>query len=161
VPQTLAADLPDSLDVVHRHVREAFQQRDLARYARYLAADLRFSDTGGRVQDRGGLLRSLRGQFARLVSFDSRFDRESLAMEGDDAVETGTQTAEIALRVLLIFAVRWRITRHGRYTWRRDPAAGWALRQVQVDRDEIRREGIGLAGRRPTRPPADPPRWDS
>jgi ketosteroid isomerase-like protein len=145
--QALAADLPGSLDVVHLHVREAFKQRDLAVYARYLADDLTFIDPNGRVQNRQGLLRSLQRQFARLVSFDSRFDRESLAVEAGDAVETGTQTAAIALRIFLVLEVRWRISRHGRYTWRRDPEAGWALRHVLLDRDQVRREGIGLASR--------------
>lgn len=57
--QALTADLPDSLDVVHLHVREAFKQRDLAGYARYLAEDLTFIPPNGRVLNRRGLLRSL------------------------------------------------------------------------------------------------------
>lgn len=150
VPQSLPADLPDSLDLVHLHVRDSFKQRDLVRYARYLAADVTFVDPNGRVQDREELLRSLRRQFARLVSFDSHFDRESLVVDAGDAVETGTQTAAIALRIFLLLEVRWRITRHGRYTWRRDPVSGWALRHVLLDRNQFRRESIGLAGRAPS-----------
>lgn len=142
-----APDLPGSLDAVHLRVREAFRRRDLAAYARHLAEDLTYVDAKARAQNRRGLLDSLQTQFARLVSFDSHFDRESLVLEDGDAVETGTQTSAIALRVFLVLEVRWRVTRHGRYTWRRDAAVGWALRHVVLDHEQIRRDGIGLVGR--------------
>ena len=145
--QLLPQDLPGSLDAVHVRVREAFKQRDLKAYAQYLAEDLTYIDPKTRVQNRQDLLRSVRRQFARLLSFYSHFDRESLSVEGSDAVETGTQTAAIALRVFLVLEVRWRVTRHGRYTWRRDPAAGWSLHHVLLDQERFRRDGIGLAGR--------------
>lgn len=139
-------DLPSSLDAVHRRVREAFRHRDLAAYARHLAEDLTYVDAKARVQNRRALLDSLQMQFARLVSFGSRFDRESLVLEDGDVVETGTQISAIALRVLFVLEVRWRVTRHGRYTWHRNAAVGWVLRHVMLDHEQIRREGVGLAG---------------
>lgn len=148
MPQAPSApDLPSSLDAVHLRVRDAFRRRDLAAYAQHLAEDLTYVDAKARVLSRKGLLDSLRIQFARLVSFDSRFDRESLALDDGEAVELGTQSASIALRILLVLEVRWRVTRHGRYTWRRDAAAGWVLRHVVLDHESIRREGYGLVGR--------------
>jgi hypothetical protein len=148
VPQApLSPDLPGSLDAVHLDIRDAFGRRDLTAYARHLARDLVYIDARGRAQDRERLLRSVRRQFARLVSFASDFARESLVIEGADAVETGVQSASIALRVFAVLEVRWRVTRHGRYTWRRDAETGWVLCRVVLDREQIRRDGIGLAGR--------------
>ena len=143
----LPSDLSSSLDAVHLRIRDAFRQRDLVTYSRHLAEDLVYVDPKARAKNRQGLLRSLRRQFARLVSFYSHFDRESLGLENGEAVETGTQTAAIALRVLFVLEVRWRVTRHGRYTWRRDAVVGWVLRHVLLDHEQIRRDGIGLAGR--------------
>ena len=143
----LSPDLPGSLDAVHLDIRDAFSRRDLMAYARHLAPDLSYVNARGRVQGRERLLRSVRRTFARLVSFASDFARESLVVENADAVETGAQRASIALRVFAVLEVRWRVTRHGRYTWRRDAETGWVLRHVVLDREQIRREGIGLAGR--------------
>ena len=143
----LPPDLPGSLDTVHLQVREAFRQRDLAAYSRYLAEDLVYVDPNGRVQNRQAVLSSVRRQFARLVRFQSHFERESLAIEGANAIEIGAQSAAIAIRVFLVLEVRWRVTRRGRYTWRRDEAAGWVLSDVRLDHEQMRRDGIGLAGR--------------
>ena len=147
MPQTPPlSDLPGSLDTVHLRIREAFRKRDLVTYGQHLAEDLVYVEANGRVQNRRGLLRSVRRQFARLVSFTGQFDRDSLILENGDAVETGTQTARIALRVFLFLEIRWCVTRHGRYSWRRDMAVGWVLRHVVLDQEKIRRESIGLPG---------------
>jgi hypothetical protein len=143
----LPPDLPGSLDAVHLRIRDAFSRRDLAAYGRHVAEDLTYVDPRGRVQNRPQLLRSVRRQLARLVSFSSHFERESLILENADAVETGTQTAAIAIRVFAVFEVRWRVTRHGRYTWRRDTEAAWVLRHVLLDQEQVRRDGVGLADR--------------
>ena len=111
----LPADLPHTLDAMHLKVRDAFARADLADYGRYLASELRYVDARGRVQTREQLLRSVGVQFARLVSFHSAFSRETLLMNGEDAVERGTQDASISLRVFLWFEVRWQVARRGRH----------------------------------------------
>src|SRR6476661_1127872 len=142
----LPADLPQSLDTVHLKVCDAFARADLADYGRYLALDLRYVDPRGRVQTREQVLKSLGAQFARLVSFDSTFARETLLMSGEDIVESGLQEAAIALRVFALFEVRWQVTRRGRYTWRRAAGVPWQLCEAVLDSENIRRDGIGLAG---------------
>jgi hypothetical protein len=143
----LPGDLPQSLDAVHLKVRDAFARADLADYARYLAPDLRYVDPRGRVQTRDQVLRSVRIQFARLVNFRSSFARESLRVNGEDVVEYGVQQAAIALRVFVLFEIRWQVIRRGRYTWRRSPEVTWQLREAFLDMESIRRDGVGLAGR--------------
>jgi hypothetical protein len=146
-PPPLPADLPQSLETVHLKVRDAFARADLADYGRYLAPDLRYVDPRGRVQTREQLLKSLGVQFARLVSFRSTFARETLLMSGEDTVESGIQEAAIALRMFALFEVRWQVTRRGRYTWRRATGVLWQLREAVLESENIRRDGIGLAGR--------------
>jgi hypothetical protein len=143
----LPADLPQTLDAVHVNVRDAFASADLAAYGRYLAAELRYVDPRGRVQTREQLLRSVGTQFARLVGFHSAFSRETLLMNGENAVERGTQEAAISLRVFVWFEVRWQVTRRGRYTWRRAAEVPWQLCEALVETEDIRRAGFGLAGR--------------
>jgi uncharacterized protein DUF4440 len=145
--EELPADLPQALDAVHVKVRDAFARADLADYGRYLAPDLRYVDARGRVQTREQLLRSVGVQFARLVSFDSAFTRETLLMNGEDAVESGTQEAAISLRLFVWFEVRWKVARRGRYTWRRATDVAWQLREAVLETEDIRRAGFGLAGR--------------
>jgi len=143
----LPADLPQALDATHLKVRDAFARADLADYGRYLASELRYVDARGRVQTRDQLLKSVGVQFARLVSFHSAFSRETLLMSGEDAVERGTQEATISLRVFAWFEVRWRVTRRGRYTWRRATEVPWQLREAVLDTEDICRDGFGVAGR--------------
>jgi len=144
----LSADLPQALDSVHLKVRDAFARADLADYGRYLASELRYVDPRGRVQTREQLLRSVGMQLARLVSFHSAFSRETLLMNGEEAVELGTQEAAISLRVFAWFEVRWQVTRRGRYTWRRATEVPWQLREAVLETEDIRRAGFGLARRR-------------
>ena len=132
---------------MHVKVRDAFARADLADYGRYLASELRYVDPRGRVQTRDQLLRSVGVQFARLVSFDSAFARETLLMDGAEAVESGTQKAAISLRIFVWFEVRWQITRRGRYTWRRATEVPWQLREAILETENMRRAGVGLVGR--------------
>jgi hypothetical protein len=145
----LPADLPESLDAIHLKVRDAFAHADLNEYGRYLASDLRYVDPRGRVQSRAQLLKSVGAQFARLVSFRNAFARDSLLMNGEDVVESGVQEAEIAIRAFALFEVRWRVERRGRYTWRRVPDVPWQLREVIIETESIRRDGIGWARQAP------------
>jgi hypothetical protein len=147
----LPADLPQTLDAVHSRVRDAFARADLADYGRYVSSELRYVDARGRVQTREQLLRSVRVQLARLVGFHSAFSRETLLVNGEDAVEHGTQEAALSLRVFVWFEVRWQVTRRGRYTWRRATDVPWQLREAVLETEDIRRAGWGLAGRAPER----------
>ena len=140
----LPPDLPGSLDAAHLAVREAFQRRDLDTYLRYFTPDLSFREPDGRVLTREAFARSVEVQLSRLVAFTSSFERETLEADGQDAVETGTQTSTISLRWLLIFALRFKVRRRGRYTWRRSPV-GWELHKVELYEQRITRDGTGLA----------------
>ena len=108
------------------------------------AQDLAFHQADGRVLSREKLSRSVARQFARLVSFDSGFDRQTARVTGRDVTESGTQTAWIALRVFAIFAVRWKVERQGPYTWTRAGSA-WLLREVRIEHERVTRLGFGLA----------------
>jgi ketosteroid isomerase-like protein len=143
---SLPADLPASLDAVHERIRDAFQSRDLAAYLTCLAPDLAYREAGGRLVTREGLAASVARQFERLVTFHSDFDRAGLVAAGEEAIETGTQTASIALRWFGFLAIRWTVRRSGKYTWRR-AADGWRLRAVELSEEKVRREGIHLAHR--------------
>ncbi len=129
---------------MHLAVREAFQRRDLDAYLAHFAADLHYRDASGRVQTRDGIGRSVKAQMDRLVAFDSAFERESLRATEREAVETGTQTASISLRWLLVFALRWTVRRRGRYTWRRRGGGDWELNRVELQEESVTRNGVGL-----------------
>jgi hypothetical protein len=143
----LPADLPGSLDAVHNAVRDAFARADLCGYGQYLAPDLRYVDSRGRVQSHERLLADVQQQFERFVSFRTRFIRESLVADGENIVETGVQDAAIALRIFAVFEVRWRISRRGRYTWRRASEGSWQLSEAILFSESIRRDGLGWARR--------------
>lgn len=144
--EPLAPDLPDSLDEVHRQVRDAFQRADLDAYLELLAPDLAYREANRRTHTREALAASLRDQFRRLLSFGSEFQRDSLVVENGDAVEIGTQTAWIALRWFVVFALRWNVRRRGRFVWRRIPG-GWQLRAVELYEERVTLSGVGLAAR--------------
>jgi hypothetical protein len=110
------------------------------------ATDLTFRQANGRVLSRDGLARSIARQFARLVAFDSRFDRRTAIVTGTELTESGTQTAWIALRVFVFFAVAWRVERQGQYTWAR-VGPEWLLRNVNIEKERVTRAGFGLASR--------------
>src|SRR4051812_7229138 len=114
-PENILAEI----DATHLVVRDAFRRRDLLSYTACLAPNLEFQGANGRVMSRDGLAHDVRRQFDRLVGFDSNFDRRTATLVGNDLIETGTQTAWIALRVFAVFAVRWRVERTGRYVWTR------------------------------------------
>jgi len=134
------------IDAVHLRVRESLRRRDLPGYVAAFTADLRYQQPDGRVISREQLSRNISGQMDRLVAFDSGFKREASAIAGEDVVETGVQTAWIALRVFAIFAVQWRIERHGQYVWTQADGE-WKLREVRVERELVTRAGFSLASR--------------
>jgi len=147
----MTADSPTTqvlaeIDATHLAVRDAFRRRDLPSYTAALAPNLTLQAPNGRVTSRDGLTRDVRRQFDRLVAFDSKFDRHSAMLAGNDLIETGTQTAWIALRIFAIFALRWRVERTGRYTWSR-AATGWQLKEALIEQERITRAGFGLASR--------------
>jgi ketosteroid isomerase-like protein len=141
-PQDALAEI----DATHLVVREAFRRRDLPSYAACFAPDLEFRGANGRVMSRDALTHDVQRQFDRLVAFDSKFDRCDATLAGHDLIETGTQTAWIALRIFAVFAVRWKVERRGRYVWTRT-RSGWQLRQVLIEHERISRDGFGLASR--------------
>ena len=143
----MPTDLPESLDRVHLRVREAFQRRDLAGYASYVAPDLTYVMPSGRRQSRDQVLRSVRQQFGRLLAFESTFERTSLVLSDGAAVEVGTQRATITLRLLGVLAITWLVQRRGRYTWRRAPV-GWQLFAVELTEEQVRRDSFGWARQR-------------
>ena len=143
----LPADLPESLDRVHLRVREAFQRRDLADYASYVAPDLMYVMPDGRRQSRDQVVRSVHQQFRRLLAFESTFERTSLVISNGAAVEVGTQRATITLRVFGVLALTWLVQRQGRYTWRR-AAVGWQLFAVELTEERVRRDSFGWARKR-------------
>jgi hypothetical protein len=134
------------IDAVHVRVREAFRRRDLSAYMATFALDLTYRQADGRLVSREEVARSIAHQFARLVAFDSGFDREAASATGADLTESGTQTASIALRVFAVFAVRWKVERRGQYTWAR-VGPNWLLRNVRIDQERVTRAGFGLASR--------------
>ena len=134
------------IDATHLAVRDAFRRRDLPSYAARLASNLKFQGANGRIISRDRLASDVQRQFDRLVAFDSKFERRSASLGGDDLTETGTQTAWIALRVFAVFALQWKVERTGRYVWTRG-ATGWQLKEALIEREQITRSGFGLASR--------------
>jgi uncharacterized protein DUF4440 len=141
-----SAQVLAEIDATHLAVRDAFRRRDLPSYAAFLAPNLSFQRANGSVTSRDRLAREVQHQFDRLVAFDSKFDRRSATLGGNDLTETGTQTAWIALRIFAVFALRWKIERTGRYLWTR-AASGWQLRDVLIEQERTSRTGFGLASR--------------
>ena len=139
-PENVLAEI----DATHLVVRDAFRRRDLPAYTACLAPNLEFRAANGRMMSRDGLARDVQRQFDRLVGFDSKFDRSSATLAGNDLIETGTQTAWIALRIFAVCAVRWQVERTGRYVWTR-AARGWQLKAVRIEQEHISRTGFGWA----------------
>ena len=133
--------LLESLDAVHA----AYARTDLLSYAQYLAPELRYVLPNGKTQSREQLLSSVQHQFGRLVRFHSAFQRESTTVTGDSVILVGEQVASFATRIFGVCEIRWRIVRHGRYTWRRDATVSWVLADVILDRESITRDGFGRA----------------
>lgn len=146
VSEPASEQLLAEIDAVHVRVRESFQRRDVSAYMATFATDLTFRQANGRVLSRDGLARSIAHQFARLVAFNSRFDRRTASVSGTELTESGTQTAWIALRVFVFFAVTWRVERQGQYTWAR-VGPDWVLRTVNIEKERVMRAGFGLASR--------------
>ena len=145
VNATNKSQLLASLDAIQEAVHAAYARTDLDAYAQYLAPELRYVLPNGRTQSRDELLVSLRDQFARLVRFESAFQRESTTVTEESVILVGEQTASLATRIFVIGEVRWRIQRHGRYTWRRATIVPWVLTEVVLSRESVTREGLGLA----------------
>ena len=144
VGEALGAHLAEVLDLAHEESRDAYQQRDLSRYLAAFTPDLVYRGANGRAYSREQLGRQVHAQFSHLVAADTRFSRESLTVDGEQAVETGTQAAFAAVRIGLIFARRWTIHRRCRVTWRR-AAHGWLISAVDVLDEHIRGSSFGLA----------------
>jgi hypothetical protein len=144
--ESVPAQVIAEIDAVHLRIREAFRRRDLSSYMATFAADLEYRQPDGRVLSREELARSIARQFQRLVAFDSTFDRQSVSATSTDLTEFGTQTAWIALRVFILFAIRWKVERQGTYTWARVETE-WLLRNASIKQERVTRAGFGLASR--------------
>lgn len=132
------------LDQAHERARSAYRARDLGAYVSGFAPDLVYRDTKGRTYSREQIGRQMQDQFERVVAVDTRFDRESLTLDGTNAVEIGTQTARVGVRIALAFARRWRIHRRGKFTWRRTPD-GWVISAVDVFEERVSGDGFSRA----------------
>ena len=87
IPELPPEDLIAEIDAVHLRVRESFRRRDLAAYMATCAQDLAFHQADGRLLSREKLSRSVARQFARLISFDSGFDRQTARLMGTPGPE--------------------------------------------------------------------------
>jgi len=138
------AAIAAELDQAHERARVAFRARDLSTYMSGFSNDLVYRDVKGRVTSHQKLTHQVRDQFDQLVAADTRFERNELTLDGEYAVEIGTQTARAAVSILFIFARKWRIHRKARGTWRRT-SEGWVICAVDVLEERITGDGCGLA----------------
>ena len=134
------------IDLAHSRSRDAFGRRDILAYRECLDPNLEYRDPGGRTRTRDQLLRDVQGQFDRLVTFQSEFQRETAISSGAEVTETGIQHALIVLRWFHVFAIQWKVRRTGSYTWR-PTAGGWRLLTVRLHDERVTRDRIGLASR--------------
>lgn len=133
------------IDVAHRCMRDAFRHCDSTGYAAFLSPDFTWHDSDGQAHSAEAITRDVQRQFARLVDFDTQFERAESTLDGLCVTETGRQVAQIALRVFLVFAVRWDVERTGSYTWKRGPE-GWRLQGVRLRSEQTRFGGVRFAG---------------
>jgi ketosteroid isomerase-like protein len=133
-----------ALDVAHQQSRDAYQSRDLSRYLAGFTPDLVYRGANGHAYSREQLGHQVHAQLSHLVAADTRFTRESLVVDGSQAIETGTQAARAAIRVGVIFARRWTIHRRCKLMWRLT-ADGWLIAAVDVLEERIQGDGFGLA----------------
>lgn len=140
VPHALLTEI----DAAHERMREAFRRCDTTTYAAFLAPEFTWHDSDGQARTAEEITRDVQRQFARLVDFDTRFERAGSSLDGLCVTETGRQVARIALRVFLLFAVRWNVERTGSYTWKRGPE-GWRLLSVRLRSEQTRFGGVGVA----------------
>ena len=126
-----ARAIEDELDSAHQSAQAHFRNRDVSAYIDMFAPDLVYKQANGAEIGREQLRRDVAAQLSRMVSSDSSYTRESLCLEGDDAVEHLLQTASATVRVFGVFRRSWKVQRSGRYFWRKMPT-GWKIRRVEV-----------------------------
>jgi hypothetical protein len=124
-------DVTAELDALHRQARNSYEKKDLRAYMDLFAPDLSYKQPNGRVIGRPALAANVASQLASIEAVETTYVRDSLQVDGDQAVEVLTQTAVTTVRYLLFLRRTWFLKRRGKYTWTRTPE-GWKIRAVDV-----------------------------
>ena len=111
---------------------------------RLFRPDLVYQRLDGQIVDRSRVERDVRRQLAIVHSARSDFRRETLGLDGEDAVEVLSQEARFEVRTFLILHRAWTVCRRGRYVWSRGPD-GWRIRRVQILEEDVRPTRTWLA----------------
>jgi hypothetical protein len=91
----------------------------------------------GKIIGREELRRDVAAQLRAVGECESAFVRESLEIDGSDAVEVLRQIAWADVRVFLFARRRWNVQRKGRYVWTKTDA-GWRIKEVDVLQEAVR-----------------------
>jgi hypothetical protein len=126
-----AASIADELDAMHRIAMEHYRRKDVRAYMHLFAPAVRYRQMNGVEIGRDQLARDVEAQFARLISAETSYVRQSLSVEGEYATEDLVQVASATIRVFLFFRRTWQVRRTGRYRWAKDPD-GWKIHRVDI-----------------------------
>jgi hypothetical protein len=142
-PETVAAEL----DERHRAANLAYATRDLAAYRALFSPTLAYRRADGTVIDRDRLMRDVAAQFSRLHRATSSFVRETLDVADDEVTETLAQIAYGDATAFGLIHRRWKVDRHGAYTWTKRNGV-WTIERVHITSETMTPEGwrFGLRG---------------
>jgi hypothetical protein len=105
------------IDTIHERGHAAIQKKNLEEYLSIFSDELEYTLIDGKTIDKAQLLIDQKAYFSRLVYSNSRYERLSFELKGNEFEEILQQNAEIAIRVFIFLKKTWKVSRKGIYSW--------------------------------------------
>ena len=128
------------LDERHAAARDAYSRRDIAAYRDIFSPNLEYQQLNGRVIGRDRLMRDVEAQLRGLSKVGSRFVREELILQGDQASEILSQYDGAEMTAFGFVRRAWSVRRRARFNWVISGGV-WMIAQVHVLSEDMRHEG--------------------
>ena len=129
-------DVARELDLLHEHAKHAFADKNLEAYMSGFSSKLNYKQPNGKTIGFDQLARDIKVQFDRVDEAGSSYERESLDVDGDRAIQVLIQNAWAVETILFFFKRRWLIKRKGKCEYERT-SAGWKIVKVEVLEERV------------------------
>lgn len=141
----VTSDILNALDRRHRVSWNAFDAQNLDAYMDFFAPDLIWTGIDGRTVDFVTLRQQVRAQFERgIVRTATEYEREAVFLDGEQVIETLTQTSDVTLKAFGVVRRDIALKRRGSYRWSQQSGT-WRVTEAKMTSEILKTHRWRLA----------------
>lgn len=143
--QVVTSDILNELDQRHRVSWDAFDAQDFDAYMDFFSPELIWTGIDGRTIDFATLRQQVRVQFERGIKRTaSSYARETVSVDGQQIIETLTQTSDVTLNAFGVVRRDITLQRQGSYRWSQ-LSGKWRVAEAKISSETVKTSRWRLA----------------